>query len=68
MTIAELVRLALEDDNVRVQILPFLSQNMTPDDLLLHSAELGKPESQTPKYVGIIVWVPFDDYQKGTVN
>lgn len=44
----------------------FETIQMTPDDLLYWSREFGQPRSRRPKYVGVIVWIPFETYESAT--
>lgn len=44
----------------------FATQNMSVDDVLYFSGELGRPASRRPQYVGLIVWIPFEDYDRAT--
>lgn len=40
----------------------FATQNMTPSDLIYNSVERGA--SRKPKYVGLIVWIPREEYEE----
>ncbi len=40
----------------------FATQQMTPNDLMFYTREDVNDLRRKPKYVGIIVWVPWDDY------
>jgi len=41
----------------------FLTQNMTPNDLMWFAGALGRSESRKPKHIGIVVWVPTPIYE-----
>lgn len=41
----------------------FQTQQMTPNDLLYWSGELGRPNSRKPQYIGVVVWIPYEAYE-----
>ncbi len=47
-----------KDGSCRVE---FETVNMTANDLMFFASD-DKPVSREPKYIGVILWVPFADY------
>lgn len=42
----------------------FATQNMTPNDLLYLSGEVGRPASRKPQFVCVMIWIPTDEYDE----
>lgn len=78
MTAKELLTHVIESKEARMQVLPncvlgakmrkdgvarieFETTNMTANDLMYFSSD-DKPAARKPQFVGVILWVPFDEY------
>lgn len=80
MTAKDLLRHVIDNSHALMQVLPhcvvgakmrkggvcrveFETTNMTANDLMYFASD-DKPAPRKPKYVGVVLWVPFDEYMR----